>query len=143
MNSQTPKSIPALSSALPTTSSSSVLATSFRDRIQCYHELSKTKLSALVVMTTASGFLVAGGPINWMALTSVTLGTSLAAASANTFNQVWEIKPDKLMQRTFQRPLPSGRISQTHALAWGASTGLASTAILAAGCNPLTAALGK
>ena len=40
------------------------------------------------------------------------------------------------------RPLPSKRISPAHATAWGAATGLSSAAILAAGCNPLTAALG-
>lgn len=111
-------------------------------QLRIYDELSKSKLSALVVMTTGAGFLMAGGPISWSALSAACIGTSLAASSANTFNQVWETKNDKLMKRTFKRPLPSGRISQSHALAWGATTGVASTAILAAGCNPLTAALG-
>lgn len=111
-------------------------------QLRIYDELSKSKLSALVVMTTGAGFLMAGGPVSWTSLTAACVGTSLAASSANTFNQVWERNHDKLMNRTFRRPLPSGRISPAHALAWGATTGIASTAILAVGCNPLTAALG-
>ena len=46
------------------------------------------------------------------------------------------------MKRTRNRPLPSGRITPAHAAAWGATTGLSSAAILALGCNPLTAVLG-
>ncbi len=38
------------------------------------------------------------------------VGTSLAIASANTFNQVIEIEKDALMSRTWNRILPSGNI---------------------------------
>ena len=56
--------------------------------------------------------------------------------------QVWEIKNDGLMSRTRNRPLPTGRITPEHALAWGAGSGAAGTAVLLAGCNELTAGLG-
>jgi len=107
-----------------------------------YGELSKVRLSSLVVATTSAGFLFAGGPVQWPALAAVTVGTSLAAASANTFNQVIERDYDALMRRTRQRPLPTGRISAGHAAGFGVCTGLASTAWLAAATNPLTAGLG-
>ena len=43
----------------------------------------------------------------------------LCASSANTFNQVFEVKNDSLMRRTMKRPLPSGRASVAHAIAFG------------------------
>ncbi|KAE9004524.1 hypothetical protein PR003_g17435 [Phytophthora rubi] len=113
-----------------------------KERLAIYSQLSKARLSALVVMTTGAGFLMAGGPISWSTFAAATVGTSLAAASANTFNQCWEVELDAKMQRTHRRPLPSGRISRPHALAFGAATATASTAILAAGCSPLVASLG-
>lgn len=39
-------------------------------------------------MTTSAGFLAAGGPVAWGPFAAVSLGTMLAAGSANTFNQV-------------------------------------------------------
>ena len=106
-----------------------------------YMEISKARLSALVVGTTSAGFLFAGGPVHWSALAAVTVGTTLAAASANTFNQTIERDYDALMRRTRQRPLPTGRISAAHAAGFGMATGVASTALLAATTNPVTAGL--
>ncbi|RMX68344.1 hypothetical protein DD238_004456 [Peronospora effusa] len=113
-----------------------------KDRLTIYSQLGKARLSALVVMTTGAGFLMAGGPISWCTFAAATVGTSLAAVSANTFNQSWEVELDAKMQRTHRRPLPSGRISQSHALTFGAATGTASAAVLAVGCSPLVASLG-
>eukprot|EP00191_Tetraselmis_sp_GSL018_P003206 CAMPEP_0177604474 /NCGR_PEP_ID=MMETSP0419_2-20121207/16139_1 /TAXON_ID=582737 /ORGANISM="Tetraselmis sp., Strain GSL018" /LENGTH=354 /DNA_ID=CAMNT_0019098463 /DNA_START=467 /DNA_END=1529 /DNA_ORIENTATION=- len=75
-----------------------------------------------------------------MAWTS--LGTLGAAACANTLNQVYEAKPDSLMKRTMKRPLPSGRISRPHALAFAAAAGTAGVWVLATKANALTAGLG-
>ncbi|KAI9920616.1 hypothetical protein PsorP6_000243 [Peronosclerospora sorghi] len=113
-----------------------------QERVTIYSQLGKARLSGLVVMTTSAGFLMAGGPISWTSFAAATVGTSLAAISASTFNQCWEVDLDAKMQRTHRRPLPSGRISNSHALAFGAATATASTAVLAAGCNPLVASLG-
>ena len=111
-------------------------------QMKIYSQLSKARLSSLVVMTTSAGFLMAGTPIGWSGLAAVSLGTTLAACSANTFNQVYEIKTDSLMKRTRGRPLPRGKISKKHAIGWGVSTGVASAALLTFGANPVTAALG-
>lgn len=45
--------------------------------------------------------------------------------------QVFEIKNDAKMKRTRQRPLPSGRISAPHAVAWASTAGITGTALLA------------
>ncbi|CAH0476681.1 unnamed protein product [Peronospora belbahrii] len=113
-----------------------------KERLTIYNQLGKTRLSALVVMTTGAGFLMAGGPISWHTFAAATVGTSLAAVSANTFNQWREAELDAKMQRTHRRPLPSKRISRAHALKFGAAMATASMAILSAGCSPLVASLG-
>lgn len=116
--------------------------TDVKHRLQLYSQLSKYRLSALVMATTSAGYLGAGGPIDAISLSCACLGTMLASSSANTFNQVIETSNDSRMKRTRSRPLPSGRISRRHALGWGFASGSAGVAVLAAGCNPLTAALG-
>ncbi|CAM9221271.1 unnamed protein product [Phaeothamnion confervicola] len=107
-----------------------------------YLELSKYRLSALVVFTTSSGYLAAGGPVDLKSFIGVCAGTALAAASASTFNQVIEKQSDFSMKRTVGRPLPSARVSPAHAASWGVATGAASLAVLSACTNPLTTALG-
>ncbi|CAM9768393.1 unnamed protein product [Chrysoparadoxa australica] len=107
-----------------------------------YLDLSKARLSSLVVFTTSAGYLAAGGPVEVLPMSAACIGTALAAASASTFNQVIETRNDSQMRRTQNRPLPSGLISRNQALAWGGSTGAASFGLLAAGTNPLTTALG-
>ena len=68
-----------------------------------YMDLSKARLSALVVASTSAGYFMAGTPISCTSLAAVTVGTSLAACSANTWNQLFEIRTDGLMKRTMVR----------------------------------------
>jgi len=44
---------------------------------------------------------------------------------------VFEINNDAKMKRTMRRPLPSGRVSSTHAAMWATSAGIAGTTLLA------------
>eukprot|EP00965_Chrysotila_dentata_P011732 384976-Pleurochrysis_carterae.AAC.1 len=53
-----------------------------------YMELSKSKLSALVILTTAAGHAMAQAPLDPTTVASLLGGTFLCAASANSFNQV-------------------------------------------------------
>ena len=105
-------------------------------------ELSKSRLSALVVGSTAAGHLMASGPLDLPCLASALGGTFLLAGSANSFNQIIETRNDAAMNRTSKRPLPSGRISREHALCWASFSGAAGIATLALGTNCMTTALG-
>jgi len=108
-----------------------------------YCELGKARLSALVLMTTALGFVMAdGGAIAETRFWATLLGTALAAWSASTFNQILESTRDARMRRTLQRPLPSRRIGTAHALTVAVLSGGLGLSLLAAWANPLTAALG-
>jgi protoheme IX farnesyltransferase len=95
-----------------------------RGRVADYLALAKYRLSGLVLVTTAVGYVVAaGGAMNWVRFTWTLLGTALAAGGANAWNQVFEVQRDARMRRTCDRPLPAKRLGagEAAALAFGAS----------------------
>lgn len=109
---------------------------------RCYWELSKARLSILVVATSGAGYVLgSGSAIDYAGLCYTCAGTMMVAASANSLNQIFEIKNDAKMKRTSRRPLPSGRISVPHAVTWATSVGAAGTALLASQANMLAAGL--
>lgn len=124
-------------------SSSTSSLKQLRSLLKDYKQLSKFKLSALVVATAAAGFVTGSDEhVDWYKLTWTAAGTMGASACANTLNQWWEVPRDALMNRTRNRPLPRGSLSSRHALAFAAVTGGAGVACLLWKANSLTAALG-
>ena len=106
-------------------------------------ELVKARLTLLVVLTTSVGFyLGSAAPVDFGLLLQVTLGTALLAGGAAVLNQWMEREFDARMRRTADRPLPSGRVEPTTALATGMLLSVAGTAWLLLAVNPLTALLG-
>jgi heme o synthase len=95
------------------------------------NKLAKGNLSVIVTVTAAAGFAAGSGDvIDYGKLACTAAGTLACAAAANTLNQVYEVKNDGLMQRTMLRPLPAGRLTSRHALAFAAVTGLVGTVLL-------------
>ncbi|MHC4273825.1 MAG: heme o synthase [Planctomycetota bacterium] len=115
-----------------------------RGLIGLYLQLSKARLSALVLLTTAVGFVM-GSPgaagIDWARLLLTVAGTALAAAAANALNQVLEFRHDGRMQRTRGRPLPSGAIGIRHALLFSGAATCTGLGILALAVNLAAAGL--
>ncbi len=108
-----------------------------------YLQLAKPRLTAMVLLTAATGYLLASrGPIDWRRLGLALLGTGLAAIGAGTFNQLLEADRDAKMQRTRRRPLPTGAISPIHAFAFAVAATAAGLGLLNELVNPLTALLG-
>jgi protoheme IX farnesyltransferase len=108
-----------------------------------YYELTKPRMNFLVVITTMVGFYMAAhAGIDWLLLLHTLLGTAATAAGASVLNQFIERDIDKLMPRTSDRPLPSGRVAPIEALIYGVSLGLAGTTYLFVTVNALTALLG-
>lgn len=103
-------------------------------------DLSKARLSALVVTTSAAGFLAAGGPLSTMV--ACCIGTGLCSSSAAAWNQILERDRDAQMKRTQKRPLVQGTIPLTQASIAATAWGIGGPAVLAIGCDPYTAALG-
>jgi protoheme IX farnesyltransferase len=106
-----------------------------------YASLTKARLSAMVLLTTLVGFVLATPTIDWTRLAWTILGTGLAACAANVLNQLWEIRRDARMHRTLGRPLPAGHISARHAFIAGVVLAYAGVAVLALLVNLTAAAI--
>ncbi|MBA4119374.1 MAG: protoheme IX farnesyltransferase [Isosphaera sp.] len=112
-----------------------------RRRVALVLELSKPRITRLVTLTAAIGFVLSLFGRAWgsadLALTAAgcALGTALSAAGANTLNQWWERRRDGLMRRTATRPLPTGRVSPFGAAAIGALLSLCGCATLTLCCG--------
>ena len=97
-----------------------------RARLLDYLELTKPRLTSLVLLTTLVGFHL-GSPhrLDLLLLLNTLIGTALAAAGASALNQYLERVEDGLMRRTEGRPLPAGRLDPLHALVFGCLSGIA------------------
>jgi heme o synthase len=116
---------------------------SFRERVAAYAELTKPRITFLIVLTSAAGFALGSpGPINYAALLSALFGIGLLSSGIATLNQYAERELDGLMRRTANRPLPAGRLAPWEALAFGAGTTILAEAYLLIFVNPLSALLG-
>lgn len=94
-------------------------------------ELTKPGIVALVSLTVfASGFAVAGGIPDWLALLGAVVGTMFIGASASAMNHFLEWKRDAVMDRTAGRPLAAGRLDGDAALAFAAMLVMTGLAVL-------------
>ncbi|ORX35705.1 hypothetical protein BD324DRAFT_72669 [Kockovaella imperatae] len=113
-----------------------------RRRLNVYSQLSKRNLSILMTLTATTGLALSPLPTDLPLLLSLTIGTFLTSAAANTFNQILEAPLDAQTPRTRVRPLVMRRISPFHAAIFGVVCTILGGTILLFGTNPTTAALG-
>ena len=107
-----------------------------------YFELGKVRLSAMILVTTITGFLMACRlSVNFYLLFMTILGTAGATLGANAFNEWLECSRDARMKRTCNRPLPARRITSRRAFIWSTFLSFAGVSLLAFGVNFLTAFL--
>lgn len=104
-------------------------------------DLGKPKLSALVISTAFLGLLMAPGKISFFTAFISILSTTGVVAGACALNSYLERDIDALMERTKNRPLPSGRIGEGLALWWGIINVVFFTLLLFWFVNPLTGIL--
>ncbi len=81
-----------------------------------FKQLTKVGLSISVVFTSITGYILGADTIDFYIIVLLAIGGYLMVGASNAFNQVIEKDIDALMQRTKNRPLPSGRMSVTTAL---------------------------
>jgi len=118
-------------------------AVSASESVRAYVELTKPRITLMVVLTTIAGFCLASRQgIEWLKLAHLVAGIAVLSSGISTLNQWMERHLDALMLRTRNRPLPKGRLSATQALVFGLSLTLGSIAYLILFINPLTALLG-
>jgi protoheme IX farnesyltransferase len=108
-----------------------------------FAELTKPRITFMVVISAAAGFyLAAPGALDLYRLLNAILGTGLVAAGASCLNQLLERDTDRAMERTRQRPLPAGRLEPASALLFGLALAAVGSVSLWLTANALTAILG-
>jgi len=119
-----------------------VAAPAARARLSDYVALTKPGITVMVAVTAAVGYwLGAREAFELRMLFRLLIGTVLSAAGAATLNQVMEHRLDAKMDRTKDRPIPSGRLGLLPASVFGLVLGAAGIAHLAGAVNLLTAGL--
>jgi heme o synthase len=114
-----------------------------KTRFAVLADLFKARLTFLVLLTTLVGFYVGfSGRLDFLLLLHTMLGTALVASGAAALNQWWERDHDARMERTEDRPLPSGRMQPDTVLMLGGACGGFGLIYLALTVNLLTSLLG-
>ena len=107
--------------------------------VSIYLELSKLNILSLVLVATFLGYYIGNNGIgSWILLTSTLMGTAMTSAGAGALNHYFERKPDKLMNRTMNRPLPAGTISPLSVIIYGVVMVVLGSVILFVKVNMLT-----
>ena len=109
-------------------------------RLGDYLVLTKPRVVALVLVTTAVGFhLGSAGSALVLPLLYTLAGTALAAGGTLALNQYMERDVDAQMDRTRHRPLPEGRVHPGEALVLGYVLLVGGVGVLALAVEPLAA----
>lgn len=117
---------------------------SIKSLIADFTAITKARLALSVVFSSVAGYLLGFSPehpFSWLTLFLLTIGGYCMVGASNVFNQIIEKDLDALMNRTKNRPLPSGKISVRNAFALGAALTVSGIAILYS-INPKTAMFG-
>ena len=77
--------------------------------------LGKLRLSTSVVFSSLVGYLLGYQSFDWLILLLLIVGGICVVAASNAFNQIYEKEQDALMNRTKNRPIPSGTLTLTQA----------------------------
>ncbi|MFH6995580.1 heme o synthase [Flavobacterium sp. FlaQc-48] len=84
-----------------------------------FKEITKAGLAISVLFSSIAGYLLGvndAHPFKWSVLVVLAIGGYCMVGASNAFNQVIEKDIDSLMDRTKNRPVPSGRMSPKMAL---------------------------
>jgi protoheme IX farnesyltransferase len=116
--------------------------TNFLEVVKSYYQLTKPRIIPLLLITTsASMWMAAHGQVDPFLLLVTLLGGTLAAASAQAFNCIYDQDIDYTMLRTRSRPIPAGRIQPRHALIFALILAILSFSLFTLFVNLLSACL--
>jgi heme o synthase len=116
------------------------LQPTWRELSGSYYQLTKPRIIPLLLVTTSAAMILAGhGQVDPLLLVVTNLGGTLAAASAQVLNCIYDGDIDYAMERTRHRPIPSEKISVTHAAIFATLLGLLAFWLLLLGANRVAA----
>ena len=114
----------------------------WREVVGDFFELTKPRITALVLVTAAAGFFLGSGTgFDPILFVNAIVGIALVAAGTSAMNQVLERDVDALMLRTRGRPVPAGRIAAISAAVFSGLLAGLGVVYLAMMVNVLTATL--
>jgi protoheme IX farnesyltransferase len=117
----------------------------FISLLRDYAELTKARITTLIVLTAWCGYFFGAhraGISSWsVGLLHALFGIALVSSGTAALNELLEVNVDARMRRTASRPLPSGRMTKTHALAVGLALTVGGSVYLAVCANLLTGLL--
>lgn len=111
-----------------------------RERAAGYYELTKPRVLTMVLITTLAGlYMGSRAEFDFAIALKLLAGTAMAAGGTLALNEFLERDTDAMMDRTRNRPLPSGRLWPLEALIFGLVIAAIGIAYLWDAVNPLTA----
>lgn len=81
-----------------------------------FKEITKARLAVSVVFSSIAGYFLGATEISYLSLFLLSFGGYCMVGASNAFNQIIEKDLDALMNRTKNRPIPSGRMSVNTAM---------------------------
>lgn len=109
--------------------------------IRNFIEITKFRLSVSVVFSSVAGYLLGASTVDFFVLLLLVLGGYFMVGASNVFNQIIERDLDALMDRTKNRPLPSGTMTVRSAFILACIMAVAGIGVLYA-INPITSMFG-
>ena len=109
-----------------------------------FKEITKSRLAISVVFSSLCGYLLAVNnefKFEWLTLIMLAVGGYCMVGASNAYNQIIEKDLDLLMDRTKNRPIPSGRVTVNQAFVLATILTVLGIAILY-GINPKAAMFG-
>lgn len=112
-----------------------------KNQLKIFAEITKLKITIFVTITTVFGFIAALGTINSQIIIPA-VGILFLACGSAALNHYQERNLDKLMERTKNRPIPSGKISAKSVLKISIILVIAGSVLLFWGSGILALSLG-
>ncbi len=109
--------------------------------INSFYQLMKPRVMSLVIFTCVVGLIAAPVQVDFITSVLSLSAVALGAGAAGALNMWYESDLDALMKRTCLRPIPTGKISNNHALIFGLTTSFISVIALYYVSNFLSAVM--
>jgi len=106
-----------------------------------YVALLKPRVMSLSVFTAFAGMLMAPHPVHPVIGAIALLAIAVGAGASGALNMWYDADIDRLMARTANRPIPSGRLARDEALGFGLALAGFSVMVLGLAANWLAAGL--
>ncbi len=106
-----------------------------------YFALLKPRVMSLVVFTALAGLLVAPVSVHPMVGFASILFIAIGGGASGALNMWWDADIDRVMRRTANRPVPSGKVTGDEAMAIGLTLSVMSVVMLALASNFMAAGL--